>query len=167
MIISAAHPEPKPDGPLLFSYLRFMLTPAHIAQLSTDRRMRIGGQSEDIARKAVEGHAALQIEFFEAVMQLPMFADINRDQIKSLEASIIEALKAHDCDPKQSIEFAEQCFAAKRLENLQENIIKWLQEHADFLQKDNWRYEACISNLRAYIDYLEKEKDILEQQLDQ
>lgn len=92
---------------------------------------------------------------------------MNYDQIKSLEASIIEALKAHDCDPKQSIEFAEQCFAAKRVENLQESQVKRLQGWNDFLEKEIRRYKTCISNLRGYIDYLEKEKDSLEQQIDQ
>lgn len=40
---------------------------------------------------------------------------MNYDKIKSLEASILEAIKKHDCDWKELTKFAEECFAALQL----------------------------------------------------
>lgn len=90
---------------------------------------------------------------------------MNYEQIKSLEASIISVLKSHGRE--EMILWLDQCFAAKRVENLQENQIKRLQGGNDSLEKEIRRHKTCISNLRGYIDYLEKEKDSLEQQIDQ
>lgn len=92
---------------------------------------------------------------------------MNYDKIKSLEASIIEALKAHDCDPKESIDFAEKCFAAQRVEYLQETRIRNLEGFSKNLEAEIRRHKTCVENLRGYIDYLEKEKDLLEQQINQ
>ena len=91
---------------------------------------------------------------------------MNYDKIKSLEASILEAIAKHDCDPKELIGFAEQCFAANRVRDFNENLLKnrenWLT------QKDGeiYRHKTCISNLRGYIDYLEKELANLQTEID-
>jgi len=103
-----------------------MLTPAHHAQLNTDRRMRIGGQSEDIARKAVEGHAALQIDFFDALMQLPMFASIDRTQIKSLENP--EAHHGCDCHPLPVYSDEKAAFHGNAIAGIRRAFIEVLGE---------------------------------------
>lgn len=90
---------------------------------------------------------------------------MNYDQIKSLEASIISVLKGHGRE--EMILWLDQCFAAKRVEHFQETRILNLEGFSKNLEAEIRRHKTCISNLRGYIDYLEKEKDNLEQQIDQ
>lgn len=73
-----------------------MLTPAATAQLNTDRRMRIGGKSEPITRKAVEGMAELQMRFYYECLSLPYFAGVDRSALKSADV----AHKSWTCDCK-------------------------------------------------------------------
>ncbi len=97
---------------------------------------------------------------------------MNREQIQSLESAIVSVIKKWDDTlkthkPEDMILWLDQCFAAKRIENLQENNIKrlenWLTQKDDEIR----RHKTCIGDLRGYIDYLEKEKNILEQQINQ
>ncbi len=90
---------------------------------------------------------------------------MNYDKIKSLEACILEAIKKHDCDPKQATEFVEQCFVDSRIRNVNENSIKRLEKYSNTLEGEIRRHKTCIDNLRGYIGYLEKENQILEDQL--
>jgi hypothetical protein len=92
---------------------------------------------------------------------------MNYDKIKALEASILEAVAKHDCDPKEASAFLGECFRAKRLENLNENSIKRLERCNMSLSADIRRHKTCIDNLRGYIDYLEKEKSLLQAEIDE
>lgn len=89
------------------------------------------------------------------------------DKIKSLEASILEAVAEHDCDPKEASEFLNECFRAKRLENVNENSIKRLERCNMSLAADIRRHKTCIDDLRGYISYLEKEKSLLQTEIDE
>lgn len=89
------------------------------------------------------------------------------DKIKSLEASILEAIKKHDYDPKELTKFAEECFVSHRVRNVNENMIKNHENWNKSLEQEIARHKTCISNLRGYIEYLEKEKENLEQERDQ
>lgn len=84
------------------------------------------------------------------------------DKIKSLEASILEAIQKHDCDPKELTKFAEECFAANRVRNVNENMIKNHENWNKSLEQEIARHKTCIDNLRGYIDFLEKENENLE-----
>lgn len=79
------------------------------------------------------------------------------EKIKSLEASILEAIAKHDCDPKELTGFAEQCFASHRVRNINENMIKNIGHQNNALLAEIIRHKTCIDNLRGYIDFLEKE----------
>ena len=83
------------------------------------------------------------------------------DKIKALETSILEAIAKHDCDPKEASNFAEKCFASHKLRDVNENMIKNLGRQNDALMRDIARHKTCISNLRGYIEYLEKELEDL------
>ena len=74
-----------------------MLTPSHIRQLNTDRRVRISPRAEQIARTAVEGMAVLSIDFFNTCLSLDYFDGIDRDKIK---AAPIEVHKSCGCDTR-------------------------------------------------------------------
>lgn len=91
---------------------------------------------------------------------------MNYDKTKTLEASILEAIAKHDCDPKELTEFAEQCFAANRVRDFNESQLK--RQENWLTQKDGeiCRHKTCISNLRGYIDYLEKELANLQTEID-
>lgn len=89
------------------------------------------------------------------------------EKIKSLEASILEAIKKHDCDPKELTTFAEKCFAAERVRQVNENMIKNYQNWNKSLEKEVARHKTCIKDLRGYISYLEKENENLEREKEQ
>lgn len=86
-----------------------------------------------------------------------MSKTMNYDKTKSIEASVLEAIAKHDCDPKELTKFAEQCFAANRVRNFNESQLK--RQENWLTQKDSEirRHKDCINSLRGYIDYLEKE----------
>lgn len=92
---------------------------------------------------------------------------MNYDKIKSIEASILEAIAKHDCDPKEASNFAEQCFSSHRIRNVNENMIKKIGNQNNALLAEIFRHKTCISNLRGYIDYLEKELANLRAEIDQ
>lgn len=89
------------------------------------------------------------------------------DKTKSLEASILDAIKKHDCDPKELTKFAEKCFVANKVRDFNESLLKrqenWLTQKDDEIR----RHKVCIDNLRCYIDYLEKELANLQTEIDQ
>lgn len=89
------------------------------------------------------------------------------DKIKSLEASILKAIQKHDCDPKELTTFAEECFAAKRVRQVNENMIKNYQNWNKSLEQEVARHKTCIKDLRGYISYLEKENENLKLEKDQ
>jgi hypothetical protein len=86
------------------------------------------------------------------------------DKIKALEASIIEVIKKHDCDPSELTKFAEECFIAHRVRGVNENTIKNYQSWIANKEREIARHKTCINNLRGYIDYLEKETENLERE---
>ncbi len=89
------------------------------------------------------------------------------DKIKSLEASILEAIKKHDCDPKELTKFAEECFVSHRVRNVNENMIKNMGNQNNSLIGEIVRHKTCIKDLRGYISYLEKENENLEREKEQ
>jgi hypothetical protein len=89
------------------------------------------------------------------------------DKIKSLEASILDAIKKHDCDAKELTKFAEDCFVSHRVRNVNENQIKNYVRLNNALEREIARHKACIGNLRGYISFLEEENEKLQQQIDQ
>ncbi len=89
------------------------------------------------------------------------------DKIKSLEASILEAIKKHDCDPKELIKFAEECFASHRIRSVNENMIKNYENWLTKKDGEIRRLKVCIKDLRGYIGYLEKENENLEREKEQ
>lgn len=89
------------------------------------------------------------------------------DKIKSLEASILESIKKHDCDPKELTKFAEECFAAKRVKTVLENQVTNYQNWNKSLEQEIARHKTCIKDLRGYISYLEKENENLEREKEQ
>ncbi len=88
------------------------------------------------------------------------------DKIKSLEASILEAIQKHDCDPKELTKFAEECFVSHRVRNVNENQLKSYENWNKSLEQEIARHKTCIDNLRGYIDYLEKELANLKAEID-
>lgn len=89
------------------------------------------------------------------------------DKIKSLEASILEAIKKHDCDPKELTKFAEECFVSHRVRNVNESQLKSYENWNKSLEKEIARHKSCIKDLRGYISYLEKENENLEREKEQ
>lgn len=95
---------------------------------------------------------------------------MNCDQIKLAEAEIISAIKSHSFENElesKYLDFVNQCFAAKRIENILENDIKRLNKWNTDLRNEIRRHKTCIDNLKGYISYLEKENQILEDQLNE
>lgn len=86
------------------------------------------------------------------------------DKIKALEASIIEAIKKHDCDPSELTKFAEECFLAHRVRGVNENAIKNYQSWIADRELEIARHKTCIDNLRGYIGFLEKEIENLKRE---
>lgn len=89
------------------------------------------------------------------------------DKIKSLEASILEAIQKHDCDPKELTKFAEECFVSHKIRSTNETKIKNLNEWVKFGEQEIARHKTCIKDLRGYISYLEKENENLESKLEE
>lgn len=89
------------------------------------------------------------------------------DKIKSLEASILEAIQKYDCDPKELTKFAEECFVSHRARNLYEKQLKSYENWNKSLEREISRHKACIKDLRGYISYLEKENENLEREKEQ
>lgn len=86
------------------------------------------------------------------------------DKIKALEASILEAIKKHDCDPSELTKFAEECFVCHRVRNVNENQLKNYERWIADKELEIARHKTCISNLRGYIGYLETEIENLERE---
>ena len=91
---------------------------------------------------------------------------MNYGKIKALEDCILEAIKKHDCDPNEATKFAEECFAAQRVRDVDESMIKSLKNQNNSLLGEIYRHKTCISNLRGYIDFLEKENSTLQRELE-
>ena len=89
---------------------------------------------------------------------------MNYDKTKTLEASILDAIKKHDCDPVELTKFAEKCFSAYRVESLNETKIKNLNEWLKHGEQEIARHKICIKDLRGYIGFLETENEKLKQE---
>ena len=89
------------------------------------------------------------------------------EKIKSLEAAILAAIQKHGYDPKESTIFAEECFVSHRVRTVNENQLKNYENWNKSLELEVARHKTCISNLRGYIDYLEKEAANLTAEMNQ